>query len=171
MPGTERRHKMADRFALTRWDPVRGLTPLEREVDRLLGDTLRWFDWPLYFRRWPLTLEHEYFAPIEVFDRDGHTVVKLEVPGVEVKDIDISLADGVLTIKGEKKHEEEIKEEDYYHSERSYGSFRRTLLVPKGIDESKISATFDSGVLELSLPKVEEKPEHKVKVKPKKAKK
>jgi HSP20 family protein len=160
---------MVDRFALTRWDPLRGLTPLHREVARLLGDTQRWFDRPLYFRGWPLTLESEYFAPMEVFDRDGHTVVKLEVPGVEMKDIDISLADGMLTIKGEKKHEEEIKEENYYHSERSYGSFRRTLLVPKGIDESKVSATFDSGVLEVSLPKVEEKPEHKVKVKAKKA--
>lgn len=162
---------MTDRFALTRWDPLRGLTPLNREVDRLLGDALRWFDRPLYFRGWPLTIERGYFAPMEVFDRDGHTVVKLEVPGVEMKDIDISLSDGVLTIKGEKKHEEEIKEENYYHSERSYGSFRRTLLVPKGIDESKISAAFDSGVLEVSLPKVEEKPEHKVEVKAKRAKK
>jgi HSP20 family protein len=93
----------------------------------------------------------------------------LEVPGVEMKDIDISLADGRLTIKGEKKHEEEIKEEDYYHSERSYGSFHRTLSVPRGIEEGKISATYDSGVLEVSLPKVEEKQAQKVEIKAKKA--
>jgi HSP20 family protein len=116
-------------------------------------------------------MEREYFAPIEVFERDGQTVIRLEVRGVEMKDIDISLVDGMLTIKGEKRHEREIEEENYYHSERSYGSFHRTLLVPKGIEEGKISATYDSGVLEVLLPKFEEKPEHKVKVKAKRAKK
>lgn len=118
----------------------------------------------------PLILEHDLLAPMEVFDRDGHTVVRLEVPGVKIEDIDISVSDGMLTIKGEKKLEEEIKEEDCYCSERSYGSFRRTLSVPKGIDGSKISATYDKGILEVSLPKLEEKQGHKVTVKAKKAK-
>ncbi len=162
---------MTVKFALTRWEPFQGLTPLEREADRFFSDTLGWFDWPLYLWRQPLTLKREYLVPMEVFERDGQTVVRLEVPGVETEDIDISLADGVLTIKGEKRHEEEIKEESYYHSERSYGSFHRTLSVPRGIDESKISATYDAGVLEVSLPKVEEQQEHKVKVEAKKASK
>jgi HSP20 family protein len=108
---------------------------------------------------------------MEVFDRDGKTVVKLELPGIEMEDIDITLTDGLLTIKGEKKHEEEIKEENYYCSERSYGSFRRTVSVPQGIDEGKISAAFHGGVLEVELPKVDsEKKEHKVKVSAKKTK-
>ena len=67
------------RFELTRWEPFRGLAPLEREVDRFLGYPLRWFDWPLHFWRQPLTLEDEYLAPIEVFERDGQTVVRLKV--------------------------------------------------------------------------------------------
>jgi len=74
----------------------------------------------------------------------------------------------LLTIKGKKKHEQEIKEESYYCSERSFGSFRRTLSVLKGIDESKLSATYHSGVLEVLLPKVEGKQEHKVEIKAKK---
>jgi len=158
---------MADRFALTRWEPS-----LLREMrDRFFGPTPSLFDWPTYLWRRPLALESEYFAPLEVFDRDGRTVVRLEVPGVEMKDIDISLIDGMLTITGEKKQEEEIKEDSYYCSERSYGSFRRTLSIPRGIDESKISATYDEGVLEVELPKVGgEKKEHKVKLSTKKAK-
>jgi HSP20 family protein len=106
---------------------------------------------------------------MEVFDRDGHTVVRLELPGMEMEDIDISLTDGQLTIMGEKKHEEEIKEENYYRSERSYGSFHRTVSVPQGIDESKIDATYQNGVLEVQLPKEgEQKKERKVRVKAKK---
>jgi len=149
--------------------------PIRRgDLARLWGDTDRfvapgwlWHDWPILGTVWPFTLEHEYVAPVEVFDRDGHTVVKMELPGVTMEDIDISLAEGVLTIKGEKKYEEEIKEHNYYCSERSYGSFKRTFTVPGGMDGSKISATYDNGVLEVLLPKAEETKEHKVEIKAK----
>lgn len=158
---------MAERFGLARWRLFGGLIPLEREMDRFLGHSLRWFDWPMYAWRHTPLLEREYFAPTELLERGGHTVVKMELPGVGMEDVDISIADGVLTVKGEKKHEEEVKEGDYYRSERTYGSFYRTLPVPEGIDTSKISATFDNGVLEVLLPKTGEKQEHKVPVKAK----
>jgi HSP20 family molecular chaperone IbpA len=74
-----------------------------------------------------------------------------------MEDIDISVSDGLLTIKGEKKAEKEVKEEDRYCSERVYGSFRRTLSVPRDLDESNIHATYDNGVLEVLLPKAEQK--------------
>ncbi len=139
-------------------------------MDRFLGNTGRWLDWPQYnWHRQP-GLEREYFAPMEILERDGQTAVKLELPGVELEDIDLSLTDGVLTIMGEKKHEEEVAEGDYYRSERTYGSFRRALAVPKGIDEGTITATYDSGVLEVLLPKAAEKQEQKVEVKAKEAK-
>ena len=152
---------MADRFALARWEPF-------RELERFLGRGFRWFDWPGYFWHRPLIEEHGYFAPLAVFDRDGETVVRLEVPGVEIEDIDISVSDEMLAIQEEKQHEKEIKEESYYCSERSYGGFRRTLPIPKDIQASKISATYDSGVLEMVLPKVEDKKAHTVKAKTKK---
>ena len=161
---------MATRFALTRRNPFRELSLWDREMDRFLGHTARWFEWPQYnWNRQPVP-EREYFAPMEISERDGQTAIKLELPGVELEDIDISLTDGVLTIKGEKKHEEEVTEGDYYRSERTYGSFRRALTVPKGIDESKITATYDSGVLEVLLPKAEETQEQKVEVKAKETK-
>ena len=93
---------------------------------------------------------------MEVFDRDGHTVVRLEVPGVKMSDIDIIVSDGILTIRGEKKKETEVKEENYYHCETSYGAFHRQLAIPKGIDAEKIEATYDQGVLELVLLKADE---------------
>ena len=160
---------MFERFALIRREPFTEVAPFETEVDRFLGNALGIFDLPFYLGR-PLITEHELLAPMEVFDSDGNTVVRLELPGMAMEDIDISVSDGLLTIKGEKKEEKEIKEEDRYCSERTYGSFRRTLSVPKYLDESKIHATYDNGVLEVLLPKVAEKKGRKVKVQARKAK-
>ncbi len=160
---------MFERFALIRREPFIEVAPFETEVDRFLGNALGLFDLPIYLGR-PLITEHELLAPMEVFDSNGNTVVRLELPGMTMEDIDISVSDGLLTIKGEKKEEKESKEEDCYCSERVYGSFRRTLSVPKDLDESKIHATYDNGVLEVLLPKVEEKKGRKVKVQARKAK-
>ncbi len=144
---------MFERFALIRREPF-------AEVDRFLGNALSLFDSPVYVPG-AFILERPLLAPMEVFDRDGNTVVRLELPGMTMEDIEISVSDGLLTIEGEKKVEEEAKEKDYYRSERTYGSFRRTLSVPKDMDENKIHATLDSGILEILLPKVEEKKERK----------
>jgi len=84
-----------------------------------------------------------------------------------MEDIDISVSDGTLTIKGEKKQEGEIKEQNYYCCERSYGSFRRALSVPAGIDTDKIAASYDDGVLEVTLPKAEETTVKKIEAKAK----
>jgi HSP20 family protein len=157
---------MATRYGLTRYRPFGGLMPREREVDRFLGHALRWFDWPTYVGRAP-ALEREFFAPVELMERDGQHVIKMELPGVEMADVDISISDGVLTVRGEKKHEEEVEEGGLYRSERTYGSFRRSIAVPERLDESKVSATLDNGVLELTLPKAAEKQEHKIEVKSK----
>jgi HSP20 family protein len=140
--------------------------------DRFSGPTEALFNWPVYSWRRPATFEREYVAPLEVYERDGHTVVRLEVPGMTEEDIDVSVTGGLLTIKGEKKQQEEIKEENYYYSERSFGSFLRTLSLPEDIDGSKLVATYDNGILELEIPNVgEQKKEHKVKVSAKKAEK
>lgn len=139
---------------------------LAREVDTFFGG-FSWFDWPVYVWGRPLTIETERLAPTKIVDHDGETVVKMELPGMEMKDIDISVADGVLTVKGEKKHEEETKEKDCYYSERTYGTFCRSIAVPKDLESSAVSATYRDGVLELSLPKVAAKKAHKVEIKAK----
>jgi HSP20 family protein len=163
---------MFERFALIRREPFTEIVPFETEVDRFLGNALSIFDSPVYMPG-TFILERSLLAPMEVFDNDGNTVVRLELPGMTMDDIDISVSDGLLTIKGEKKEEKEVKEEGRYCSERVYGSFHRTLSVPKDLDESKIHATYDNGILEVLVPRVEEKKgrkERKVKVQTRKAK-
>jgi len=90
---------------------------------------------------------------IDVKETDTEMVVEAELPGAEEKDVNVTLRDGILTIKGEKKSEREEKKQDYHLTERSYGSFERSFRLPDTIDDSKISANFDKGVLKVTLPK------------------
>jgi HSP20 family protein len=94
------------------------------------------------------------WAPaIDVFEREGNLVVRADVPGVKAEDIEVSVEDDVLTIRGSRKEETEVKEQDYYRSERSFGEFRRSVRVPKGTKPEQIKATFKDGVLEVVAPK------------------
>jgi HSP20 family protein len=92
-------------------------------------------------------------------------VVKAELPGMEKDNIEVNISDHFLTIRGEKKKEEETKEKDYYRSERSYGSFLRTVELPKDIHADKVKASFNNGVLEVRMPKTEEAKKKEIKVK------
>jgi HSP20 family protein len=98
-------------------------------------------------------------------DRNDEVVVRADLPGLEQKDIDVTLQDGVLTIRGERKEEREGKEESYYYSERSFGAFMRSLAPPPGVDYDKVKATFKNGILEIHLPKTKESKSKKVDVK------
>lgn len=121
---------------------------LQREVDRLFGDFSRSLSterWP--FKNGPLTLS------IDVSETDKALEVSAELPGVEEKDIDVSLSDDVLTIRAEKKAEKESKEKTWHTVERSYGSVQRTIGIPFAVDPDKVNARFDKGVLKITLPK------------------
>jgi HSP20 family protein len=111
-------------------------------------------------RRFPL-LETEWMPAVEMYEKADKYVVKAELPGMKQEDVDISLIGDTLTIKGDKKSESEVKEKDYHFSERSYGSFFRSVRLPSNVDVKKIEASFEDGVLEVFLPKSAE-------VKPKK---
>jgi HSP20 family protein len=102
---------------------------------------------------------------VDVFEEKDDIVVKAEIPGMDKDNIEVNLTDHTLTIKGEKKKEEEIKEENYYRSERSHGLFFRTLELPKDVHADKVKATFKNGVLEVRMPKTEEAKAKEVKVK------
>ena len=102
---------------------------------------------------------------VDVFEEKDDIVVKAELPGMEKDNIEVNLADHRLTIKGEKKKEDEVKEEDYYRAERSYGSFLRTLDLPKDVRADKVKASFKNGILEIRMPKTEEAKTKEVKVK------
>jgi HSP20 family protein len=135
---------------LMEWRPFREVSRLRREMDRL---------WDDYFgsgRRGLQPLTGEFAPPVDVKETAEQVVVKAEVPGMEAKDINISVSGEVLTIKGEKKSEREEKEENYHLVERSYGSFSRSLVLPAAVDLDKIEAKYDNGVLTVTCPKKEE---------------
>ena len=94
-----------------------------------------------------------FWPQVDVTETDKEIKVSAEIPGVESKDIDVSVEEGMLTIKGKKKYEREEKEKDQYRMERSYGSFERAIELPAEVDESKAKAEFKKGVLRLTLPK------------------
>lgn len=95
-------------------------------------------------------------APVDFKETDGAYTLQAELPGMSEKDIELELHDGVLTLKGEKKSERSEKKDDYHLSERSFGSFRRSIRVPDSVQEDKIAADFKNGVLTVSLPKSKE---------------
>ena len=134
---------------LMEWRPFREVTRLRREMDHL---------WDDYFgsgRRGLQPLRAEFAPAVDVKESADQVVVKAEVPGMDAKDINISVTGEVLTIKGEKKSEREEKEENYHLVERSYGSFSRSLKLPAAVDLDKIEAKYDKGVLTVTCPKKE----------------
>jgi len=104
--------------------------------------------------------------PVDFVEKDGGYEITAELPGLDEKSVDVKLANGVLSISGEKSEEKEEKKEGYYCSERRYGSFRRAFRVPEGVDVDKITADFEKGVLKIQLPKMPEsqKEEKKIKI-------
>ncbi len=89
---------------------------------------------------------------MDVYEKDGKLVVKAELPGMKKEDVEVTVEEGDLVIKGERKTESEVKQEDYYRSERSYGSFYRRVPLPEGVDPEKATATYADGILEIDVP-------------------
>ena len=140
-----------------RWQPFRGMDEgMERFFE---GWPLRWHPWTRHARA-----VREWAPRLDMFDYGDRVIVKVELPGVDKDDIDISVVGDVLTIKGERKAEEEVKDEDYYCCERYRGSFYRTIQVPADVDTEKIEASYGNGVLEITLPKVPEVTPKKISV-------
>jgi HSP20 family protein len=142
-------------MALIRWEPVRELNTIQSEMNRLFN-TL--FDAPApangTARRW--------IPAMDLVETADAFVLRADLPGLTEKDVNIEFEDNVLTISGERKSEHEEKKEGYYRVERSYGSFSRSLTLPEGVDPDAVKADFDRGVLEVRVPKPEERKPRKV---------
>jgi HSP20 family protein len=131
--------------ALTPWT---GMSSLRREMDRVFD---RFFD---FEPGWGgLEAAGEWAPKVDLSETKDAFVVRAEIPGVEQKDIQVSLQDQMLTIKGEKAKEKEEKDEHYHRTERSYGAFARAMRLPAAVDASKVTASFKDGVLIVTLPK------------------
>jgi len=133
-----------------RWDLFEGLNDLQTEMARMWSQP--WGFRPPALRR--LFEPDGTWAPsMDVFERDGYLIVKAELPGIKKEDLEIHLDRGDLVIRGERKAEKEVKEENYYRMERSYGIFQRRLPIPFEVKPDQIEATFTDGVLEVRVPK------------------
>jgi HSP20 family protein len=137
---------------------ARGLSPLrvwERELERMFGEFP--FGWPRLREEMPrLSRALRLQAPsVDMYEEKNDVVVKAEMPGLSKDDIEITLSDSMLTLKGEKKKEEEVKEKDYYRCEREYGSFLRTIPLPSEVKRDGVKAVFKNGILEVRMPKTE----------------
>jgi len=132
---------------LVTWNPYQELSNWHRDIDDL-------------FRRFFPGDNEENHQPsmtgwlpaMEAFEKDGQYVIRADVPGVDPNEVEVSVLDDALTLKGERKRSNEVKEKDYHYSETAYGRFERTFALPKGIDPEKIAAKFETGVLEISMP-------------------
>ncbi|MEW5767324.1 MAG: Hsp20/alpha crystallin family protein [bacterium] len=145
-------------MSLIKWSPFR---PAKRvstlwdfgdELERLLERPFGW--------------RYSGFTPaVDLLDRGDHLTVKAELPGLDKKDIHVSLEDDVLTIRGELKRDKEVKEEDYYCCERSYGSFARSISLPTRVEAEETKASYKDGVLEINLTKAKEARPKEIEVK------
>jgi HSP20 family protein len=148
-------------MAIMKWRPPK---EFERWFEELLEQPFSPHKWGR-LPRWRKLRELDAISPsVDMYDKKDEIVVKAEVPGVEKENINISLTDNKLTIKGEIKKEEEVKEEDYHYSERSYGSFVRTLTLPVKVQGDKVKASFNNGILEIHLAKAEESKSKEIKI-------
>ncbi len=143
---------------LTRWEPFREFATLQDRINRVFRDSYSNAD-----RDDSLTTSS--FAPaVDVYEDEHKVSLKIEVPGIDEKDIDVQVENNVLTVHGERKIEKEEKEENYRRVERQYGSFTRTFTLPTTVDAENVSATYDKGVLKINLPKKAEAKPKQIKV-------
>jgi HSP20 family protein len=137
-------------MALARWTPYRDMMSVRDEMNRVLNevfgrntnDESSWFS-------------GAWTPPVDIYETDDALVMKAELPGFSKDDISIEMKENTLVIKGERKREDEVKEGNYHRSERTYGAFQRSFLLPTTVDQEKVRAAYKDGVLELRLPKVQ----------------
>lgn len=143
-------------MTLIRWEPTRELSSLQSDVNRLFN---AFFDTPATgndaaIRRW--------VPAMDLVETDDHFILRADLPGLTEQDVSIDLEDTVLTVSGERKVEHGDGQEGYYRVERATGSFSRSLTLPEGVDADAIEASFANGVLEIRIPKPEERKPRKV---------
>ncbi len=142
---------------LTRWDPFREFSTLQDRMNRLVRDSFG------EGREESLTTTN-FAPPVDVYEDEHNVVLKIEVPGIEEKDIDVRIENHTLTVHGERKFEKEEKEENYRRVERQYGSFTRSFTLPNTVDHEKVTANYEKGVLNIKLAKKAEAKPKQIKV-------
>lgn len=135
---------------LVKWNPMRDMLGLNSRADRFFND----FFSPS--RRVSVNTNWDWNPRVDIYEEENAIVLKAELPGVEKDDITVDVKDGVLTLKGERSSDNEVKEESYYRRERSFGSFQRRFNIADNVDPEQITADYKDGVLKVAIPKPDE---------------
>jgi len=149
-------------MAIVRWEPFRDLLAIQDRMNRIFDESFRGMnrqgddDWALGGAWAPL---------VDIYEREGNIELKAELPGVDSKDVDVRVENNVLTLRGERRIDKEVKRESYHRVERAYGSFSRSFTLPSMVDTERIKAEFKDGVLHLTLPKKEEAKPRQISIK------
>jgi HSP20 family protein len=143
---------------IARWDPFREFSTLQDRMNRLFRES-----YGPEGRDESLTTS-QFAPPVDVYEDEHNVVLKVEVPGIDEKDIDVRVENNVLTVHGERKVEKEEKEENFRRIERQYGTFTRTFTLPSTVDAERIQADYDKGILKIVLPKKAEAKPKSIKV-------
>jgi len=147
-------------MALIRWEPATELNTIQSEMNRLFNT---FFDQPA--GRSSAAAERRWIPAMDIVETPEHYVLRADLPGLSDEDVNVQLEENVLTISGERKAEEEHRQEGYYRLERAVGGFSRSLTLPDGVDPEGVQAHFDRGVLEIRVPKPEQKKPRQVQIK------
>ncbi len=145
-------------MTIVRWEPLRELNSLQSEMNRLFNTV---FEGPSgtsgnVLRRW--------MPAMDLVESGDHFVLRADLPGMSEDDVSIEFEDGTLTVSGERKAEHESQEAGFHRVERSFGAFSRSLTLPKGVDADAVTASFDRGVLEIRIPKPEQKKPRRIEI-------
>jgi HSP20 family protein len=144
---------------LIRWNPWKEMVSLRDRMNGLLADSLFRPD-----RREDDVAMGLWYPSVDMFEKDDKVVIKAELPGLEKKDLNLEIKDGVLTLKGERKYDHEVKEENFYRREMCYGKFMRSFTLPAEVEADKITAEFQNGLLTVEVPKSEARKPKQIKV-------
>lgn len=148
-------------MTMQRWEPFHQMVTLRNAVDRLFEDSV------VRPTAWWIQGDNREVLALDMYQTSNDVVINASLPGFKPEEVDISITGDTLTIKGEHKEEKESREEEYFLKERHYGSFSRTVSIPVGVQSDKAEASFENGILSLTLPKAEEAKPKQIKVKPK----
>ena len=133
-------------MAIVKYNPFKELRTMQDQMNRMLDVA-----WNREFGE--ELKEGVWQPPVDIYEDEHSVVIKAEVPDVELKDIEVKIENNTLTLRGERKHSSEVKKENYYRVERYFGQFQRSFSLPQAIDQDKVQATCDKGILTITLPK------------------
>ncbi len=151
-------------MAIIRWSPFREFNDLKREMDYLFDEFFGRRTSPSKAEK-TIPAAEIHFPPVDIYEKAAEIVIKAGIPGVKKEDIEVTFLKDTLTIRGERKRDRAVRDEDYYYLEHHYGSFSRSITLPVGLTPEGMKASYKDGILEIIIPKSEKEKPREIEVK------